>query len=74
MVEDEDNKEKILTNFLLHERQPDEKVIVFVGRKARANDISSNLCLMGVECASIHGDCKLIINLFNVILLLKGNY
>lgn len=35
---------------------PDDKVIVFVGRKAKADDISSDLCLAGVNCQSIHGD------------------
>ncbi|CAG2068438.1 unnamed protein product, partial [Timema podura] len=36
--------------------QPDDKVIVFVGKKARADDISSELSLNGVSCQSIHGD------------------
>jgi ATP-dependent RNA helicase DDX43 len=35
---------------------PDDKVIVFVGKKMRADDISSDLSLAGISCQSIHGD------------------
>jgi ATP-dependent RNA helicase DDX43 len=35
---------------------PDDKVIVFVGKKMRADDISSELSLAGIKCQSIHGD------------------
>jgi ATP-dependent RNA helicase DDX43 len=35
---------------------PDDKVIVFVGKKVRADDLSSNLSLAGITCQCIHGD------------------
>ncbi|KAJ8925636.1 hypothetical protein NQ315_009481 [Exocentrus adspersus] len=35
---------------------PDEKAIVFCGRKSRADEISSELVLSGIDCQSIHGD------------------
>jgi ATP-dependent RNA helicase DDX43 len=34
----------------------DDKVIVFVGKKVRADDVSSELSLWGIRCQSIHGD------------------
>nr|CAD7408035.1 unnamed protein product [Timema cristinae] len=51
----EDDKIARLFEFL-HDMQPEDKVIVFVGKKARADDISSELSLSGVSCQSIHGD------------------
>jgi len=35
---------------------PDDKVIVFVGKKVRADDVSSELSLLGIRCQSIHGN------------------
>jgi len=35
---------------------PDDKVIVFVGKKVRADDVSSELSLSGIRCQCIHGD------------------
>ena len=32
------------------------QVIVFVGKKSRADDIASDLSLKGIVCQSIHGD------------------
>lgn len=54
-VRDDLEKRSHLTDFL-HSMDPDDKVIVFVGKKARADDISSDLCLNGIICQSIHGD------------------
>lgn len=34
---------------------PEDKVIVFVGKKARVDDLSSELALRGISCQSIHG-------------------
>ncbi|KAG8190964.1 hypothetical protein JTE90_010826 [Oedothorax gibbosus] len=53
-AEDEDRRE-ILHDFLAN-MGPDDKVIVFVERKAIADDLSSDLLLGGIECQSIHGD------------------
>lgn len=35
--------------------RPEDKVIVFCGKKARADDLSSDLTLRGILCQSIHG-------------------
>lgn len=34
---------------------PDEKVIIFCGKKARADDLSSEISLSGISCQCIHG-------------------
>ena len=47
MIENgEDEKRQILTDFIL-KMDPLDKVMIFVGRKARADDISSDLSLQG---------------------------
>ncbi|CAD5112086.1 DgyrCDS1327 [Dimorphilus gyrociliatus] len=53
---DEDEKRCLLLNFIHEERKPDEKVIVFVGRKTVADDIASDFALQGIYCQSLHGD------------------
>ncbi|XP_054276389.1 probable ATP-dependent RNA helicase DDX43 [Macrosteles quadrilineatus] len=52
---DESEKEPRLLDFLCN-MGPEEKVMVFVGKKSRADDISSELALAGVNCDVIHGD------------------
>ncbi len=54
-VEDEDEKRVVLSNFF-KTMDPDDKVIVFVGKKSRVDDIASDLSLRGFICQSIHGD------------------
>lgn len=34
---------------------PNDKVIVFFGKKCKVDDIGSDLALSGVRCQSIHG-------------------
>ncbi|XP_013139757.1 PREDICTED: probable ATP-dependent RNA helicase DDX53 [Papilio polytes] len=53
-VEDED-KESILMTFISN-MAPNEKVIVFCGKKATASHISTELSVKGIECQSLHGD------------------
>ncbi len=36
--------------------EPDDKVIVFCGKKCVTDDIASDLTLKGVKCQSLHGD------------------
>jgi ATP-dependent RNA helicase DDX43 len=55
MVQTEDEKNRILMNFVDNMR-PDDKLIVFVGRKATADNLSCDLILKNVQCQSIHGD------------------
>lgn len=51
-----DEKRKQLYNFLLKTLTPKDKAIVFVGRKAVADDISSELALNDIACQCMHGD------------------
>lgn len=52
---EEDDKEAALYEFL-HNMDPTDKVIIFCGKKATASHISSELCIKGIECQSLHGD------------------
>jgi len=36
--------------------EPDDKVIVFCGKKSVTDDIASDLILHGVKCQSLHGN------------------
>lgn len=38
------------------EMGPQDKVIVFFGKKSKVDDISSDLAISNVDCQSIHGD------------------
>lgn len=53
---DSSEKRKLLYNFILKTLQPNDKAIVFVGRKAVADDISSELALNDIACQCMHGD------------------
>lgn len=39
-----------------HNLEADQKMIVFCGRKARADQLSTELVLAGVHCQTLHGD------------------
>ncbi|XP_068619483.1 probable ATP-dependent RNA helicase DDX43 [Battus philenor] len=54
MVE-EDEKENILMSFI-NNMEPTDKVIVFCGKKATATHVTTELCLKGILCQSLHGD------------------
>lgn len=36
--------------------RPDQKAIVFCGKKVRADQIASELIIHGIDCQTIHGD------------------
>lgn len=36
--------------------RPDQKLIVFCGKKARADQVASELIIRGIDCQTIHGD------------------
>lgn len=58
MIHGEDGeaeKRDILLEFFLA-MEPDDKAIVFVGKKSKVDDISSDLALRGISVQSIHGD------------------
>lgn len=39
-----------------NEMGPNDKVIIFFGKKAMVDHISSDMAIMGIDCQSIHGD------------------
>ena len=54
-IEDEEDKRRKLYEFL-ESMAEGEKVMVFVNKKSRCDDISSDLCIRGTSCQSIHGN------------------
>ncbi|XP_052257938.1 probable ATP-dependent RNA helicase DDX43 [Dreissena polymorpha] len=55
IVADEEKKERVMY-FINNEMGPDDKVIIFVGKKVTADDLSSDFTLNGINCQCIHGD------------------
>lgn len=54
-VIDEDDKYVRVMNFVKN-MGPNDKAIIFCGRKTRADDLSSEFVLSGINCTSLHGD------------------
>ncbi|XP_061727461.1 uncharacterized protein LOC133532701 [Cydia pomonella] len=52
---EEDEKEQYLLDFL-NNMEPTDKVIVFCGKKATANHISTELAIRNISCQALHGD------------------
>ncbi|CAK1593973.1 unnamed protein product [Parnassius mnemosyne] len=55
MFVEEEEKESHLLSFLFNMNDND-KVLIFCGKKATATHITTELCLKGIECQSLHGD------------------
>ncbi|XP_018565076.1 probable ATP-dependent RNA helicase DDX43 [Anoplophora glabripennis] len=55
MPDDDEIKLQTLMDFVRN-MSPDQKMIVFCGKKSRADEISSELVLAGIDCQSIHGN------------------
>ncbi|XP_053615472.1 probable ATP-dependent RNA helicase DDX43 [Plodia interpunctella] len=55
MFVEEGDKEAVLLEFL-NNMDPNDKVIIFCGKKATATHISTELAMKGIECQSLHGD------------------
>merc|ERR1740131_904439 len=51
----EEDKKEVLLNFI-SEMDPEDKVIVFGGRKTTVSELSVDFCFKGIVCQSIHGD------------------
>lgn len=51
----EDEKKDYVFDFI-HRMEPRDKVLIFVGKKLKADDLSSDLCLQGIAVQSLHGD------------------
>lgn len=49
-------KKDYLMNYIEHEMNETDKLIVFVGRKAMADNLSCDLIMKQIQCQSIHGD------------------
>ena len=56
MIQSEDQKNAILMNYIEKEMTEHDKVMVFVGRKATADNLSCDLIMKNIQCQSIHGD------------------
>uniref|UniRef100_A0A1B6DU35 RNA helicase n=1 Tax=Clastoptera arizonana TaxID=38151 RepID=A0A1B6DU35_9HEMI len=54
-IVDEEEKEHKVKEFV-YNMAPDDKVIIFVSKKARADDLTSELSLAGILCDCFHGD------------------
>uniref|UniRef100_A0A336M3K0 RNA helicase n=1 Tax=Culicoides sonorensis TaxID=179676 RepID=A0A336M3K0_CULSO len=52
---DEDKKYERIIEFI-RDMDPNDKAIIFCGKKQRADDLSSDLSLMNIPVQSIHGD------------------
>lgn len=55
-IMDEDNKFAEVMNFVKNQMDPDEKALIFCGKKARADDLSSEFSLEGICCQCMHGN------------------
>ncbi|XP_034041355.1 probable ATP-dependent RNA helicase DDX43 [Thalassophryne amazonica] len=51
----EDEKKSYVFDFIRN-MLPHDKVLIFVGKKIKADDLSSDLCLHGLAVQSLHGD------------------
>ncbi|XP_053672806.1 probable ATP-dependent RNA helicase DDX43 [Anopheles nili] len=54
-VMDEEDKYHRINEFV-RDMLPTDKVIIFCGKKTRADDLSSDFVLSGIHCQSIHGN------------------
>ena len=56
MTQSEDDKKSRLMHYIEHEMTKTDKLIVFVGRKSTADNLSCDLALKSIPCQCIHGD------------------
>ncbi|XP_014215635.1 probable ATP-dependent RNA helicase DDX43 [Copidosoma floridanum] len=54
LIVNEEEKTDMLKDFFQN-MAPDDKAIIFFGKKAKVDDLGSDLALSGVKCQSIHG-------------------
>ncbi|XP_064020280.1 probable ATP-dependent RNA helicase DDX43 isoform X2 [Pogoniulus pusillus] len=55
LVVPEEQKRALMEDFI-HSMKPEDKVIIFVGKKVTADDLASNFGLQGIPVQSLHGD------------------
>lgn len=56
MIKSDDEKRSNLMDYIENKMSPTDKLIVFVGRKALADNLSCDLCMKQITVQSIHGD------------------
>lgn len=56
MVQNEDEKRDRLMHYIEHVMTENDKLMVFVGRKSTADNLSCDLALKSIQCQCIHGD------------------
>ncbi|XP_035257015.1 probable ATP-dependent RNA helicase DDX43 [Anguilla anguilla] len=55
LIVQEEEKKAYVYDFI-HNMEPQDKVLIFVGKKIVADDLASDLCLRGIAVQSLHGD------------------
>ncbi|KAM4729214.1 putative ATP-dependent RNA helicase DDX43 [Anableps anableps] len=55
LIVQEEEKKAYVFDFIRN-MQPQDKVLVFVGKKITADDLSSDMCLQGIAVQCLHGD------------------
>lgn len=55
-IMDEEEKFNRIIRFVQREMTPEDKVIIFCGKKDRADSLSCEFVLKGINCQSIHGN------------------
>jgi ATP-dependent RNA helicase DDX43 len=55
-VKSDEEKKTVLMDYIHNSMNEDDKLIVFIGRKANVDNLSCDLSLNDVKCQSIHGD------------------
>lgn len=53
---DEEEKFNRIIRFAKHEMTPEDKAIIFCGKKDRADSLSCDFALEGINCQAIHGN------------------
>ncbi|CAH2248898.1 probable ATP-dependent RNA helicase DDX43 [Pelobates cultripes] len=50
-----EEEKKAFTRHFIDCLKPEDKIIIFVGKKLMADDLASDLCIQGIECEALHG-------------------
>ncbi|CAH2248897.1 probable ATP-dependent RNA helicase DDX43 [Pelobates cultripes] len=51
----QEEEKKAFTRHFIDCLKPEDKIIIFVAKKLMADDLSSDLCIQGIECEALHG-------------------
>ncbi|XP_063297805.1 probable ATP-dependent RNA helicase DDX43 [Pelobates fuscus] len=50
-----EEEKKAFTRHFIDCLKPEDKIIIFVGKKLMADDLASDLCIQGIQCEALHG-------------------